>query len=182
MENKKQPAKTNPVLLLGAAIVGLVAVNLLFISLTGSEARSINLLKKEVVSLRQQEKIVAQAQTISDQYASEIEQISSVFPNEENIPLFIQQLEEQLRGLTDEYSFKFNSVTPVPEGQRLYIPLTINMKTDLARFGSFLDYLEKTKFMTHVTLIQSRVADGFSATGTVSISLKVYVQNPFTGS
>lgn len=180
--NKPKPSsnKTNPGTLLAILSLLFVIVDVVFIFFTKNEAKTVELLKKELVSLEQDEKIIRSAREISSTYKDEIEVISSVYPTEETIPFFIQMFEEEIRAQADEYVLKFNSVTPVKEQDRLFLPLTITMKTDLGRLTTFMQKLESINYMTHVTSLFAKTPDNINGIGEITIGLKIYVQNPFT--
>ena len=127
----------------------------------------------------QQEKIIVSAKQISSNYQAEIETISQVFPTEETIMVFIGQLESQIQKVTPEYSFRFASVTPLTEGNKLYLLLSVTTKTDLAGLTAFLDGLEKLPFLTHVVSIKAKTPDSFANMSEIVVLLKIYVQNPF---
>lgn len=173
--------KTNKALIVMIALLvsGFLG-NLLFLLLVKGEAKTILLTKNELIELEKQEQIIQSSQELYRTYQSEIEVISSVFPDEESVTLFIQLLEKQLRTVSDTYTLKFNSQLPVKEKEKLYLPLTIIMRTDLSRLSRFFEELEKMPYMTQLVSISAKTPDGFTKTGEVSLVLKVYVQNPFT--
>jgi hypothetical protein len=137
-------------------------------------------LRNEYAILEQQKRIISASSEISEQYKNEIGVISGVFPTEQSIPLFIQTLEGLIRQASDEYTFKFNSLTPIVEGDKLFLLMTVTMKTDLPKLTAFFSSLEHLQYMTHVTGVIAKTPDGFFKKGEVSIGMKVYVQNPFT--
>lgn len=177
-KSAKQPF--NPLLLYALAVGCLIVLNFVFIGLIGAEANTTKLLKNELGVLEQEERIITSAQQIYSTYQDEIDTISSVFPNEETIPLFIQTLEDTIRANSDEYSLRFTAITPIKDQDKLFLPLSITMRTDLPKLILFLDKIEKLPYMTHVTSIFSKTPDGFTRTGEIQIGVKVYVQNPFT--
>lgn len=182
MENKKPiQSKISKITIYSAIIVGIVLLNLLFIFLASNETKTVGLLKTELSSIEKENKIITSSTDIYSQFDSEIVAISEVFPKEQTIPLFIQKLEELIRSVTDEYSFKFTSVTPIKENDRLFLPMTISMKTDLNRLLTFFAALEKFPYMSHVNLIVSKSPDGFTTSSEIQLNIKVYVQNPFIG-
>lgn len=182
MQQKEKEKKlfSNLTILVGLVISFLI-INVAFLVFAGSESKTALLLKKELVTLKQEERIIASAQEIYNTYNNEIDTISAVFPSEETIPSYIQSLEELIRGLADDYNFKFNSVSPLKEQEdRLFLPLTITMKTDLARLVDFLAKLENLPYMMQVTGIRAKTPEGFNGVGEIIIGIKLYVQNPFT--
>lgn len=180
MEQKKIHSIYNTITILTIVIGMCVVLNVLFIYLVGNNMQMIQLLQKQVVQLKQDQQIIASSQEITDTYKDEIDIISKVFPNEETILTFIQSLEKYIRNSADEYALKINSLTPLPEGDKLYLLLTVVMKTDLTRLLQFLSDLEQIPYMTHVTAISMKNPEGIMKPGEVSIGLKVYVQNPFS--
>lgn len=154
--------------------------NLTLLIFIRKEGKTVDLVKTELINIEQDKRIVNSANEISTKYVKEIELISSVFPNEETLPVFIQSFEELLQKNTDSYSLKFNAVTPLKESEKLFLPLTFVMRTDLPRFISFLNSIEKLSYMTHINSLFAKSPDGISKTSEITVGLKVYVQNPFT--
>lgn len=165
-------------------LIGFTAVmavfNGLFIFLSASEIKTMTLLKKELVILEQNAQIIASSEKIYDTYKGDIEAISAVFPTEETISIFVQTLEGKIRNSADEYTFKFNTVTPIKDGDRLFLPLTLTMKTDLPRLEVFFGELEKLQYMTHITGLLTKAPDGLGGKIDTTISLIIYVQEPFS--
>ena len=91
----------------------------------------------------------------------------------------IKQFESEIRLNTDNYRLKFNSVTPVAELDRLYLPLTLTVDTDVVRLVNLLTRIEQMPYMTHVNSIISKNNEGLLGKSEITISLKLYVQNPF---
>lgn len=176
----KNKLKTSKLTILVSLVILLVVINVLFIALVSSEAKTVELLKKELTDLYGQEKIIATASELSQSYKEEIEVISAVFPTEQTITTFIQTIEENLKGVTNEYTFRFSSPSPVREQDKLYLPLTITVKTDMAGLTRLLEEFENLPYMTHITSVTTRSPDGFSGGSEVTLLMKVYVQNPFT--
>jgi hypothetical protein len=176
----KKKQAFNPITIYVGVGLLLVILNIVFVIFAGNEAKTITLLKQELKNVEQQQQIIASAQEIHGKYENEIDTINGVFPNEETITLFIQKLEETIRSTTDQYTFKFSSVTPLKEQDKLFLPLQITVKTDLSHFIAFLAEIEKLPYMTHITSMNGKLPDSFNKTGEMSINLKVYVQDPFT--
>ena len=179
MEPKRESRSKKPILL-GIIIAVLILVNFIFVTFASNEDKTITLLNSELAVLEQDRQIIVSANDISKKYATEIEAISRVFPGEETLPDFIQQFEELLKNNTVSYTFKFNSVTPIKEQDRLYIPLNVTARADLVQLITILKLLEKEAFMTHINAINVKTPDGFSQVSEVNLIIKLYVQNPFT--
>jgi len=180
MNPKKTPPAINPIIILGGLSTGLVLLSFIFIFLFQNEIRTIRLLRSEYVILTQQKRIITAASEISGQYEDEIGVISRIFPNEQSIPLFIQELEGLIKQTSGEYTFRFNSLTPIAEGDKLFLLMTVTMKTEYPKLLQFLSSLEQLPYMTHITGVMSKTPNGFTADSEVSIGIKIYVQNPFS--
>jgi hypothetical protein len=181
MEKKKQTSQFNPVILFAGLLCAIVVIDFLFIYLAGNEVKTIKLMRNELTILNQQKLIISTASSINEQYKDDIDVISSVFPNEQTISQFIQILESIIKSSSDSYDpIKFNSLTPIAEGDNQFILMTISMSTDLSRLSSFLISIEKLPYMIHITGISVKTPGGFSGKGQVLVGMKVYVQNPFT--
>jgi hypothetical protein len=179
--NKNQPQHFNSAMIWMGLFISLVVINFIFIFLTQSEFRSITLEQSELSSLNQQKSIIDASDTINRQYKNDISVISSVFPSEQSITDFIQTLEGVIKNSSDSYDqIKFNSLTPIVEGDKQFLLLTISMNTDLTGLASFLTQVEKLPYMTHITGISAKTPGGFTGKGAVLIGMKIYVQNPFS--
>jgi hypothetical protein len=178
-QKKQINRKTNPIYMFGAAFVAIIAINLLFIMLFQSEVRTYKLLNEEKKTLDQDQMIITASADILGKYQNEIDVISGVFPNEETFLLFVQTFENTVKRNTDEYQLKFSS-TPIAEGDKLFLPMTLSVKTDLSRLMVLFEALENMPYMTHVTGVGAKTPDGLSGKGEYNIGLKVYVQNPFS--
>jgi len=166
--------------LLVLAVSVLVVLDILFLSLVKSQSGSVVLLKNQLRTLKKDEEIVKSGNDLNRRFQDEIVQISSVFPNEETITDFVQTLEALAKSNSDEYSFKFISITPLKEQDVQAIPISVSLKTDLPRLINLLDNLETLPFMTHVSTITSKTPRNIVGPQETIISLKVYVQNPFS--
>jgi predicted PurR-regulated permease PerM len=180
MEKVKPRKSDRSVLWISLVTILVVFVNSLFLLLSTSTSKAIRLLEGQVTQLKQEERIVKASEQLYEDYQDEIQIVSSVFPNEVTIPQFIQSLEGLIRPYSDSYAVRFNSLTPLAEQERLFLILTITMHTDLARLYDLLEQLETLPYMTHITSMNVKTPDGFSGIAEVNVTLKVYVQNPFT--
>lgn len=180
MEVKKTTATVSPIMILGGICLGLLLLSLILIFLFQNEIQTIKLLRNEYSILTQQKRIITASSEISEQYKDEIEVISGIFPNEQSIPVFIQALEGLIKQTSTEYTFRFNSLTPIIEGDKLFLLMTVTMKTDQSKLLQFLSALEQAQYMTHITGMMSKTPNGYTGPAEVSIGMKVYVQNPFT--
>jgi hypothetical protein len=180
MDAKKQSSTVNPIMILGGICFGLVLLSFILVFLFQNEIQTIKLLRNEYTILTQQKRIITASSEISEQYKDEINIISGIFPNEQSIPLFIQALEGLIKQTSSEYTFRFNSLTPIVEGDKLFLLMTVTMKTDQVKLLQFLSGLERLPYMTHITGMVSKSPSGFIGTAEISIGMKVYVQNPFS--
>lgn len=179
MNEKKKPGISLPIASL-AVIIGCIAIDAVFLVLFSSQVKTVTLLRSEASMLHSANQAVNVSSSVLDEYTKQTAALAQVFPNEETIPTFIQALESRIRDVSSEYSFKFNSLTPIQEQDKLYLLMTINMKTDFQKLERFLGELETLPYMTHVVSIQDKAVQEFAGDGDVRIGLKVYVQNPFT--
>ncbi len=175
-----QSQKTNPVIVLACIGLALIVVLILLLYFISTETKTILLMRQEKQALERDRQILVSAQNIYDTYKKEIQVITNVFPNEETLPQFLQILEERVRDVSDSYSVKFSSLTPLVEQEKLYLLLVVTMKTDLPRLEKFLASLETLPYMTHIVSINGKTPDGYISNQEISIGIKVYVQNPFT--
>lgn len=179
MEQKKIRSLYNALTILSILAGFLVFVDVLFVVIVANEKKTVTLLKTQLVQLEQDFRVLSASDDVVSTYKDEMEILSKVFPTESSMLEFIQTLESMLRRSADEYSIKFNSFAPVVEQDKLYLLLTLTMRTDLKRLDEFLGLLETGPFMTHTTWIVGKMPDSFNGTGEISLGLKVYVNNPF---
>jgi hypothetical protein len=181
MDHKKNTTQFNPAMLWVGLFFAIVTINFIFVFLALSEMKTIKLMQNELVTLNQQKLIVNAASDIYAQYQDEITTIVDVFPNEQTIPEFIQLLEGVIKNSSSSYSpIKFNSLTPIIEGDKQYLLMTISMTADLPKLVEFLQTVERMPYMTHVTGITVKTTNGYIGKGEILIGMKVYVQNPFS--
>ncbi len=179
MEQKKIKSLYNALTILSVLAGFLVFVDILFVVFAATQKNTVSLLKTQLTQLEQDYRVLSSSEEVVSQYKDETETLSGVFPTEEKMLEFIQTLEGMMRRSSDEYSIRFNSLTPIPEQDKLYLLLTLTMKTDLKRFDEFLGQLEVSPFITHVTGMVGKMPDSFEGTGEITLGLKVYVNNPF---
>lgn len=164
-------------LLIAMAFIGL---NITLIAVVLGQTRSIWSLKDQKNRFEAQETLLTSAGQIYGQYGKEIDELTKVFPNEESVLNFLEDLEVGIRLITKDYTVKFSSVSPIEEQGRLFVPLAVTLKTDHAGLLQFFDQLEHLPYITHVTTILGKTPSGFDSTGEILITIKLYVQNPFT--
>lgn len=179
MEQKKIRSLYNILTILSVSAGFLVFLDVLLVVFVATQKNTVALLKTQLIQLEQDYRVLSSSENVVEEYRDETEILSNVFPTEGTMLEFIQTLETLLRNSSEEYSIKFNSLTPVVEQDKLFLLLTLTLKTDLIRLDNFLGALEKAPFMTHVTGIVGKMPDSFNGTGELTVGLKVYVNNPF---
>lgn len=179
MESKKQQ-QINPITMLALMCILIMVINFLFLLLSRNSASTITLLNKELVILDQEQRIISRSADVYDQYKDDIDIVSSVFPSSETILTFIETLEKVSQQISPSSTVKFNSLTPLRDGDSSYLLLTISLKTDIEGLTKFLDEIELLPYMTHVTSINANTPDGFVRPSDIAVGLKVYVQDPFS--
>lgn len=165
--------------IIGGCLLG-VFINLLFLFLARNLTANIKLLRQELFALEQNQRIIQTAQEVYAVHAKDIDLFANVFPTEMSLPAFLTKLEEVLGKSMSGYTVKFNSIQPIPEGERLYLLLTINTNGTHQQLDQFFSELEVLPYMTHIISIQTKTQSGFAGMSEFSLGLKVYVQNPFT--
>ncbi len=179
--NKKNLNQTNrKIYILLGFCISILVINVIVLVLIRSQIKTIGLLRQQLSTLKQDEQIIKSANEISRTYADEVEVISSVFPDETTIPDFIFDLESLFQQTTTQYNLKFTSLTPLKEGEFLYLPLSITLMADTQQLLNLLQQLEKLPYMTHITSISAKVPSGFGGVSEISLGVKVYVKNPFS--
>ena len=163
-----------------ALAAGLVGVNTLLLVLGSTNVKTIELLRKERINLEQEERTIQSVKVIGSQYRESADLIASVFPTETTIPTLIETLESVASTNSDQYTVKFSAVTPVKEQGRLFLPVSISIKTDFDRLTNLLGFLERVPYMARLTSVIIKTPEGFTGKNEVQIGLKVYVNDPFS--
>lgn len=180
MEPKTDHKEQDIIILYAGAlflITGMIAVILMLFL---SQANTILLLKKELLQLKSDQETASLSSGLLQQYSEEEERLSSVFPGDTTtISIFISDLETVLKQYTSDYSFKFNSLIPIPENDKSFLLLTINMKTDFDKLMQLMAAFERMPYMTHIVAINSRAPQGYDGMSDIQLGIKLYVQNTF---
>ncbi|MBI4058243.1 hypothetical protein HY408_00580 [Candidatus Gottesmanbacteria bacterium] len=171
--------KYNSLIIRISILIILVVFNGILLYFVSSKISTLGLLEKEYFLVLQTEQFNALASGIIDSYKEEIIAVSSAFPNETTMPIFIEQFEGEIGKYADEFKLKFNALTPLKEKENLFLPLTITMKTDFTRFTDFLETTEKLRYFIHITSIDMKTPGSFDGGIEVTLGFKLYVQNPY---
>lgn len=177
---KKQISVNRNILILTAVLVFLASLNCLFIYLSRNKLSEIASLRQEREILEKDRQIVQAADELTQKYQNQIEVFSKVFPSEQTISVFIGDLEKVLKNVSPDYRFQFSSLNPLPEQDKLYLLLTLTLKTDLSEFLNLLEDLEQIPYMMHINSISVNAPLGVTSPVDIRINLKLYVQQPFT--
>jgi len=180
ISKKTNNTKNRSIIILTIIFSFLIVFDLLFLVLTGSVVRSALLIKNEFILLDQDKKIVSASEDLETQYGKEILAISKVFPNEEDLPDFFDRLEKLIKIYADSGTIRFNSLVPIKEQDKLFLLLSLSLKTDLERLNNLFTEFELLPYMTHITGVQAKTPGKFSGNSDINVLVKVYVQNPFT--
>lgn len=170
----------NKLVLLSLGLSVIIIANIILLYFITGNMDTISLLKEQEEQLLEDQQIISQSQELIGVYEGQIGVISEVFPNEASILEFIQSLESLIQNASSEYSFKFNSLTPLAEGDLRFLVMTVTMNSDFNAVTLFLETLELLPYMTHVTSISSKTPQGYLGTAEYTVVFKVYVKNPFT--
>ena len=145
-----------------------------------TESKTIVLLKEQLRQVENDQKILTSSEQIYAQYEQDIDAILNVFPNEETVLDFLQRLEKLTKDTSDDSTVRFASLNPLPDGDKLFLLFNISLKTDTARLDQFLDSLEHLPYMTRVIGLSTTFPDLSPQKVDASVSLKLYVKNPFS--
>lgn len=162
------------------AFAGVIVINIGLLFFLRVQVGTIKLLKDQKIQLENDLKIVNSSEEIYNKYKNDIDEISSVFPSEEEVLFFLQTLDDLSKKYSDDALARFASTTPQPEGDMLYLLFNVSMKTDAIRLQSFLQELEKLPYMTRVLTISMSLPDGTQGKVNVTLNIKLYVKNPFS--
>lgn len=180
MEQKKVITLERSIERLIVILVVLVLLDFSLLFFLRTQVKTIGLLKEQRLQLEQDQRIINSAEEIYQQYKDDIEAISEVFPGEEDVLAFLQQLETLAKQLSDDSVVKFASLSPQEEGDQLFLLFTINLKTDMQRLTTLMRELEVLPYMTRVLAVSVNFPDKISGKIDASLKLKLYVQNPFS--
>jgi hypothetical protein len=161
-------------------IILIIFGNLTILFYLQVQVRTIVNARRERELLQKTNESMQRSVTEYNQYKNRITELEEVFPGEEYFPDFINRLEDLIKLHTNEYVFRFSSLTPLAEQEKLYLVINLNVKTDFVRLLSLLEGIEQLPYMTHVISISSKNSQGFSGEGEATIVLKVYVKKPFS--
>lgn len=160
-------------------LVIIVVVNIGIMFMLLNQAKTISLLQEQQQQLVQDQRILNSSEEIYAQYEGQIEKILNVFPDEETVLDFLQTLETLSKEHSTEYSVRFASRSPLPESDKLFLLFTVSLKTDKAQLDAFLDSLEALPYMTRVLTMNVAFPDPLSQAVDATLTLKLYVKNPF---
>lgn len=181
MEIPKLPSASRALLwIIGGCLLG-GFLNLLFLLLIQSSTNNIKLLRRELSTLEQNQRIIQTAQEVYIAHGEDVSLLSQVFPTEANLPNFLAELENVIGGSLAGYTIKFNSIGPIPEAEKLYLLLTLSGKGSNNQLDELLLNLEKLPYMTHIISLEEKTENGLTGVGEITLLLKIYVQNPFVG-
>jgi hypothetical protein len=161
-------------------LIVLLCVNIGVLFFLKTQVKVINLLQGQLVQLQQDQTILASAEQIYQTYKNDIDTITSVFPDEETVLVFLQILEQLAQSTSDSSSVKFATFSPQQESDKMYLLFTINMRTDTNRLSLFLSQLEELPYMTRLINISVLWVDPKKGVIDSSMKVKLYVKNPFS--
>jgi hypothetical protein len=160
-------------------LIVILCINIGIIFMLRTQVKVIGLLQGQLVQLQQDQQILASAEQIYQTYKNDIDTITSIFPDEETVLVFLQTLESIARGYSDSSMVKFAAFSPIPESDKLYLIFNITMRTDVDRLTSFLRELEGLPYMTRLIDITVTWVDREKGSIDAGMKLKLYVKNPF---
>lgn len=160
-------------------LVILLGINIGLLYFLRSQVKVISLLQGQLVQLRQDQQILSSAEQIYQTYKNDIDTITSVFPDEATVLVFLQTLEDLAKSESETAVVKFATFSPQQQGDKLFLLFTINMRTDLPRLTSFLSQLEALPYMTRLFDMSVTWIDPKKGVIDSSMKLKLYVKNPF---
>ncbi len=128
------------------AVIGVIVINIGLLFFLRVQVKTIRLLQDQKIQLQQDLKIVNSSEEIYNKYKNDIEEISNVFPSEEEVLTFLQTLENLTKQYSDDSVVKFASLSPQPDGDMLFLLFSISMRTDKDRLNAYLTQLEKLPY------------------------------------
>ena len=180
MQRKNLISLNRNIFILCSILVFLFLIDCLFIYLAKNKLKTIDSIRTEKNILEKDRQIISTASELTEKYQNEIEIFSKVFPNEETIALFLNDLENVIKKSTNDYKFQFSSFNPLPEQDKLYLLLTVSMKVDMENLIEFMTDIENLPYMMHINSISINSPLGINEATDTRVNLKLYVQQPFT--
>ncbi len=107
-----------------------------------------------------------------------IDKMNVAIPSESMLVGVIQDIEAVIRQYEPSASIKFAAVTPAKLQDNLIVPLTITANIPLTELPKLYQDLFNLPYILQVISSESRLNEGVAAT---LITLRLYVQDPFTG-
>jgi len=178
--NTKKPTLPPSIERYVVVFAGTLLINAGLLFFLQSQAKTIKLLKEQKVQLEQDQKIINSSEEIYNTYKDDIEEISQVFPSEEDVLIFLQTLEDVSKKYSEDAIARFASASPQAEGDKLFLLFRLTMKTDKENLSKFLKEMESLPYMTRVLTISMSFPDGIEEKISSTINLKLYVKNPFS--
>ncbi len=180
MKRTSSPASTGALIAWSVAAVIFFIGTIIGVFLVTSVASGITLLRGERVSLQNDVAIADTGRALFEQYADKINLINHAFPDEGSMPEFVQAFEGILKKNSDSYTFKLNSLQPIPESGRLVLLFSVGLKTDAQRFFTLLSEVTRLPYITRITTAGAKIPEGPSKPGEYFFGVKIYVKNPFS--
>jgi hypothetical protein len=180
MKRTSSPASTGILIAWSVAAIIFFVGTIIGLFLVTSEAQGITLLRGEHQSLQNDVVIADTGRAIFDKYKDKIDIITHTFPDEGSMPEFVQQFEGILKSNSDSYTFKLNSLNPIPESDRLVLLFSVGLKTDTKRFFTLLKEVTQLPYITRITTAGAKIPEGQNKSGEYFFGVKIYVKNPFS--
>lgn len=161
-----------------AIIATLVAIESLLLFVLKKEISAVSTMKQTAVQLQAENASVSQTKNFLIQQKTNISQFEKVLPSDEELVDFVKTVEDIAKGFTDNATLRFVSTKPVKEKNNLFVPFTLQFKTQLSQVVPFLRRFERIAYLTQVTALELK--QGAQEEVTLRINAKVYVQNSST--
>jgi hypothetical protein len=107
-----------------------------------------------------------------------LEKLNFAVPSESMVVGVVQDIESVIRKYDPQADLKFSSATPAKIGQNLVIPMTISITTPITQIPPLLQELSQLPYILQLISTESRINGDTTST---LITVRLYVQEPFTG-
>lgn len=108
----------------------------------------------------------------------DLEKMNMAIPSESMLVGVIQDIEAIIRQYDTAANVKFSSVTPAKIGQDLVIPMNIYLNIPLEELPELFEQFSKLPYILQVISSESQLNSGIATT---TITMRLYVQEPFAG-
>ncbi len=155
-------------------IVLLVTANFLILFIANTKLKQLTSTREQILITKANNVSLEETYQFLQTGQVQMEVVIDALPNEITIIDFIKTLES----LADENSLVSSmEIRDLSGSTERYVPLKINLSTDLPNFNQYLTRIEKLPYLLHVNAFTANFQDGL---WNISLDARVFVADPFS--